>query len=118
MAMASEEGFGVGRVFRLPELDEHVVTSVRAMFDTGLIDDPVEDRAWSTQLPGLKSERIAEQSMVLLKNEKDAASYRLPVREARMAIIGAHQDVGNDLRWGLSHGGGSGRKRNHPTRTA
>lgn len=82
------------------ELDEHVHRIVRAMFDTGLIDDPVEKSVVDAAAGLETTQRIAEQSMVLLKNEKN----QLPLDGARVksiAIIGAHADVG------MISGGGS-----------
>ena len=82
------------------ELDEHVHRIVRAMFDTGLIDDPVEKSVVDAAAGLETAQRIAEQSMVLLKNEKN----QLPLDGARVksiAIIGAHADVG------MISGGGS-----------
>jgi beta-glucosidase len=82
------------------ELDEHVHRIVRAMFDTGLVDDPVEKSVVDAAAGLETTQRIAEQSMVLLKNEKN----QLPLDAAKVksiAIIGAHADVG------MISGGGS-----------
>ena len=82
------------------ELDEHVHRIVRAMFDTGLIDNPVEKSVVDAAAGLETTQRIAEQSMVLLKNEKT----QLPLDAARVksiAVIGAHADIG------MISGGGS-----------
>ena len=82
------------------ELDEHVHRIVRAMFATGLIDNPVEKSVVDAAAGFETTQRIAEQSMVLLKNEKT----QLPLDAARVksiAVIGAHADIG------MISGGGS-----------
>ena len=82
------------------ELDDHVHRILRAMFATGLIDDPVE-RSVPDVLGGLEvARKLEEQSIVLLKNEKS----QLPLDAARVhsiAVIGPHADVG------MISGGGS-----------
>ena len=99
------------------ELDEHVHRIVRAMFDTGLIDDPVEKSVVDAAAGLETAQRIAEQSMVLLKNEKN----QLPLDACQSEVNRDHRRPRrrrNDLRWRLGPGGSSGRKRNHATRTA
>jgi beta-glucosidase len=82
------------------ELNEHLHRILRAMFDTGLVDDPVEKSVIDAAAGLETTQRIAEQSMVLLKNEKN----QLPLDAAKIkaiAVIGAHADVG------MISGGGS-----------
>jgi beta-glucosidase len=82
------------------ELDDHVHRILRAMFATGLMDDPVQ-RSVPDVLGGLEvARKLEEQSIVLLKNEKS----QLPLGAAKVhsiAVIGTHADVG------MISGGGS-----------
>ena len=82
------------------ELDDHVQRILRAMFATGVIDDPPEKSVVDV-IGGLKvAQRIAEQGTVLLKNE----GALLPLDAGKLhsiAIIGPHADVG------MISGGGS-----------
>src|SRR5271165_5420721 len=75
------------------ELDDHVQRILRAMFATGVIDDPPEKSVVDV-IGGLKvAQRIAEQGTVLLKNE----GALLPLDAGKLhsiAIIGPHADVG------------------------
>jgi len=82
------------------ELDDHVHRILRAMFATGLVDNPpqrgVVDVAGGFEV----AQRIAEQSSVLLKNDHGL----LPLDAAKLrsiAVIGRHADVG------MISGGGS-----------
>ena len=82
------------------QLDDHVHRILRAMFATGVIDDPVQ-RSVVDVLGGLEvARKLEEQSIVLLKNEKS----QLPLDATRVhtiAVIGPHADVG------MISGGGS-----------
>jgi beta-glucosidase len=82
------------------ELDDHVHRILRAMFATGLMDNPVQ-RSVPDVLGGLEvARKLEEQSIVLLKNEKS----QLPLDAAKVrsiAVIGPHADVG------MISGGGS-----------
>jgi beta-glucosidase len=82
------------------ELDDHVHRILRAMFATGLMDNPVQ-RSVPDVLGGLEvARKLEEQSIVLLKNEKS----QLPLDASklhRIAVIGPHADVG------MISGGGS-----------
>jgi beta-glucosidase len=82
------------------ELDDHVHRILRAMFATGLMDDPVQ-RSVPDVLGGLEvARKLEEQSIVLLKNE----GSQLPLDAAKVhsiAVIGPHADVG------MISGGGS-----------
>jgi beta-glucosidase len=81
-------------------LDDHVHRILRAMFATGVIDDPPV-RSVPDVIGGLEiAQKIAEQSIVLLKNDRGV----LPLDAAKVrsiAIIGPHADVG------MISGGGS-----------
>ena len=75
------------------ELDDHVRRIVRSMFACGVIDDPPQKSVVDVDHGFEVTQRIAENSIVLLKNEQgqlplDAAKVR------RIAVIGAHSDVG------------------------
>ena len=82
------------------ELDDHVHRILRAMFATGVIDDPPEKSVVDV-IGGLAiAQRIAEQGTVLLKNE----GALLPLDAGKLhsiAVIGPHADVG------MISGGGS-----------
>jgi beta-glucosidase len=70
------------------------------MFATGVIDDPPQKSVVDVMAGFETAQRIAEQSMVLLKNEKN----QLPLDASKLksiAIIGGHADVG------MLSGGGS-----------
>jgi beta-glucosidase len=82
------------------ELDEHIHRILRAMFAVGLFEDPVKRGVPDVETNLAISQHIAEQSMVLLRNEKN----QLPLDAAKVksvAIIGAHADIG------MLSGGGS-----------
>ncbi len=82
------------------ELDDHVHRILRSMFASGVVDDPPQKSVVDV-MGGLETtQRIAEQSIVLLKNE----SALLPLDASKLhsiAVIGAHSDVG------MISGGGS-----------
>ena len=82
------------------ELDDHIHRILRAMFATGVIDDPPVKSVVDV-FGGLEiAQRIEEQSAVLLKND----GAQLPLDAAKIhsiAVIGAHADVG------MISGGGS-----------
>ena len=82
------------------ELDDHVHRILRSMFATGVIDDP-QEKSVVDVLGGLEvAQKIAEQSIVLLKNEQN----QLPLDASKLhsiVVIGAHSDVG------MISGGGS-----------
>lgn len=84
----------------LAEVDEHVRRILRSMFVTGVIDDPPQKAVVDVMDGFAVSQRIAENSMVLLKNDKK----QLPLDAANIksiALIGAHADIG------MLSGGGS-----------
>jgi beta-glucosidase len=82
------------------EVDDHVRRILRSMFATGVIDDPPQKSVVDV-MGGLEiSQRIAEQSTVLLKNDHGL----LPLDASKIktiAVIGPHADVG------MISGGGS-----------
>lgn len=84
----------------LAELDDHVHRILRAEFAAGIIDNPVKKSVVDVE-GGLETARkIAEQSIVLLKN----SSGVLPLDPAKIhsiAVIGPHADTG------MISGGGS-----------
>ncbi len=82
------------------ELDDHVQRILRAMFATGVIDDPSEKSVVDV-VGGLEvAQKIEEQAIVLLKNDQG----QLPLDASKLhsiAVIGPHADVG------MISGGGS-----------
>jgi beta-glucosidase len=85
---------------QMAEVDEHVRRILRSMFVSGVVDDPPQKSVVDVVGGFQVAQRIAEQSIVLLKNE-DA---QLPLNASAMhnvAVIGAHSDVG------MISGGGS-----------
>ena len=82
------------------ELDDHVQRILRAMFATGVVDDPPV-RGVPDVMGGLEiAQRLAEQSIVLLKNDQSL----LPLDASKLhsiAVIGPHADIG------MISGGGS-----------
>jgi beta-glucosidase len=84
----------------LAELDAHVHHVLRSEFAAGIIDDPVKKGVADVEGGLAISQRLAEQSIVLLKN----AAGQLPLdRKAvhSIAVIGPHADMG------MISGGGS-----------
>jgi len=84
----------------IAEVDDHVRRIVRSMFATGVIDDPPQKGVVDVMRGFEIAQQIAEQSMVLLKNE----GQQLPLdasKVKRIALIGGHSDIG------MLSGGGS-----------
>jgi len=82
------------------ELDDHVHRILRAMFATGVIDDPSQKSVVDVVGGFEVAEKLAEQSTVLLKNDHAL----LPLDASKIhsiAVIGPHADVG------MISGGGS-----------
>jgi beta-glucosidase len=82
------------------ELDDHVHRILRSMFTCGLVDDPPEKSVVDVVGGFEVTQKIAEQSIVLLRNEHG----QLPLDASKVksiAVIGAHADVG------MISGGGS-----------
>ncbi len=82
------------------EVDDHVHRVLWAMFSAGVVDDPAQ-KSVPDIMGGLEvTQKIAEQSTVLLKNENS----QLPLNASKVhsiAVIGPHADVG------MISGGGS-----------
>jgi len=94
-----EKAVKPGRV-PMAEVDDHVHRILRAMFATGVIDDPPRKSVPDVMHGFEVAQKIAEQSIVLLKNDR----AQLPLDAAKLltiAVIGAHSDVG------MLSGGGS-----------
>ncbi|MFZ1084318.1 MAG: glycoside hydrolase family 3 C-terminal domain-containing protein [Terracidiphilus sp.] len=80
------------------ELNDHVHRVLRAIFAVGLFDNPVQMQVPDVEHGYAVAQKLAEKSIVLLKNERGV----LPLGEAqRVAVIGGHADVG------VLSGGGS-----------
>lgn len=82
------------------ELDDHVQRILRSMLASGVVDDPPQKSVVDVQNGFDVAQTIAEQSMVLLRNEGNL----LPLDASKLkaiAVIGAHADVG------MISGGGS-----------
>jgi beta-glucosidase len=82
------------------ELDDHVHRILRAMFATGVIDDPPQKSVVDVVGGFEVTQKLAEQSTVLLKNDHG----QLPLDASKIrsiAVIGPHADVG------MISGGGS-----------
>ena len=81
-------------------LDDMVHRLLRSMFAAGVIDHPPMPRTVVDPFKGLEdSQHIAEESIVLLKNEKNILPLNQDMHS--IAIIGAHADKG------VMSGGGS-----------
>lgn len=81
------------------ELDDHVRRVLRSEFASGIVDHPVQKSVVDVEGGFETSQRIAEQSTVLLKNNDVLPLDREKVRS--IAIIGPHADKG------MISGGGS-----------
>jgi beta-glucosidase len=82
------------------QLDDHVHRILRAMFATGVIDDPTQKSVVDVVRGFEVAQQIAEQGTVLLKNDR----AQLPLDASKIhsiAVIGPHADVG------MISGGGS-----------
>jgi beta-glucosidase len=107
MQMPGDEYFGEalkqvvtsGRV-PMRRLDDMVHRLLRSMFSAGVIDHPASPRSVIDPFRGLEdAQHIAEESIVLLKNDGTLPLHFASVRS--IAVIGAHADVG------VLSGGGS-----------
>jgi len=84
----------------MSEIDEHARRVLWAMFQTGVVDFPVQKSVVDVEKGLEVAQRIEEKSIVLLKNQGGV----LPLDAARVktiAVIGGHADVG------MVSGGGS-----------
>jgi len=82
------------------ELDDHIHRILRSMFACGVVDDPPVKGVVDVVKGFEVAQKIAEQSIVLLRNENN----QLPLNASSVktiAVIGAHSDVG------MLSGGGS-----------
>ena len=96
---ALKKGVEAGQV-PMAEVDDHVRRIVRAMFITGVIDDPQQKSVVDVMGGFEVAQHIAENGMVLLKNDKK----QLPLDASKVksiVLIGSHADVG------MLSGGGS-----------
>ena len=75
------------------ELNDHVHRVLRTIFATGLFDHPVVKQVPDVEGGYALAQRLAEKSIVLLKNERNV----LPLDAAKLrsvVLIGGHADVG------------------------
>ena len=75
------------------ELNDHVHRILRTIFATGLFDNPVVKQVPDVEGGYVIAQKLAEKSIVLLKNER----HILPLEGAGMhsvVLIGGHADVG------------------------
>ena len=81
------------------EIDEHVHRIIRTIFASGLFDNPVVKQVPDIEKGYAIAQRMAEKSIVLLKNEHSVLPLGATVHT--VAVIGGHADVG------VLSGGGS-----------
>jgi beta-glucosidase len=81
------------------EINEHVHRILRAIFAVGLFDHPIERKVPDVEGGYAIAQRIAEKSIVLLKNERNVLPLAANLRN--VVLIGGHADVG------VLSGGGS-----------
>ena len=84
----------------MPELNDHVHRMLRSEFAAGIVDHPVEKGVVDVERDLDVAQHVAEQSIVLLRNEGNILPLD-PARVRTVAMIGAHADVG------MLSGGGS-----------
>ena len=82
------------------ELDEHVLRILRSMFACGVVDHPPEKSVVDVVGGFEVAQKIEEQSIVLLRNERSQLPLEVS-KIASIAVIGTHSDVG------MISGGGS-----------
>jgi beta-glucosidase len=82
------------------ELDDHVHRILRAEFASGIVDDPVKKSVVDVESGFETSRHIAEQSIVLLKNDQSI----LPLDRSRLHSIAV---IGPNANTGMISGGGS-----------
>lgn len=84
----------------MSELDDHVRRILRSEFASGVVDDPVKKSVVDVEGGLETARRLAEQSIVLLKNDNNALPLdRMKVRS--IAVIGPHANTS------MISGGGS-----------
>lgn len=74
------------------ELDEHVHRILRTIFATGLFDHPVERQVPDVEGGMRVAERMADKSIVLLKNDRHILPLSSSVQS--IVLIGGHADKG------------------------
>jgi beta-glucosidase len=84
----------------LPQLDDHVHRILRSMFLAGLFDFPMQKSVVDAEGGLAIARRLAEQSIVLLKNNNGLLPLD-PATVHSIAVIGPHADTG------MISGGGS-----------
>jgi beta-glucosidase len=94
-----KEAVEAGRV-PLSEIDDHARRVLYAEFLSGIVDDPPQLGVVDVEKGFAVSQRIAEKSIVLLKNSQAVLPIN-PSKVRSVAIIGGHADVG------MLSGGGS-----------
>jgi|CZKZ01.1.fsa_nt_gi beta-glucosidase len=75
------------------ELNDHVHRIIRTIFATGLFDHPVVPQVPDVERGMKIAQRIAEKSIVLLKNNDDVLPLNLSVLRS-VVVIGGHADKG------------------------
>ena len=83
----------------IDEINDHVHRILRTIFATGLFDHPVVKDVPDVEHGYAVAQKIAEKSIVLLKNEHSVLPLEAGVKS--VALIGGHADVG------VVSGGGS-----------
>jgi beta-glucosidase len=81
------------------EINDHVHRILRAMFANGLFDHPTQMQVPDVEKGYATAQKIAEKSIVLLKNERSVLPLSASVKS--VVLIGGHADVG------VLSGGGS-----------
>ena len=81
------------------ELNDHVHRILRTIFAEGLFDHPAQDRVPDVAKDSAIAQKIAEESIVLLKNDRQVLPLAANVRS--VVLVGGHADVG------VLSGGGS-----------
>jgi beta-glucosidase len=81
------------------ELNDHVLRILRTMFANGLFDHPTQMQVPDVEKGYSVAQKIAEKSIVLLKNERQVLPLAAGVKS--VVLIGGHADVG------VLSGGGS-----------
>lgn len=84
----------------MSELDDHARRVLWAEFSSGIVDHPIQKSVVDVMGGFEVAQRIAEQSIVLLKNDRNQLPLD-PAKLRKVAIIGPHADVG------MISGGGS-----------
>jgi beta-glucosidase len=74
------------------EINDHVHRVLRAIFATGLFDNPVEKQTPDVEVGYALAQSIAEKSIVLLKNERKVLPLTAGLHS--VVLIGGHADKG------------------------